>query len=313
MLEIVRYSPGRESEWNGFVERAKNATFLFNRGYMDYHADRFSDHSLMFYLDGDLYALLPANAVGGVLYSHQGLTYGGLITDCRATAAATVALFDGMNAYLARHGFSRVVYKAMPWIYHRLPSDEDIYAMFRTCDARITAREISSAIMFNSRIKWARSRKYGVNRARNNGLTVIRSDDFGAFWQILEANLGGKYGVSPVHTVDEIRLLRSRFPDNILLYAAVKDGVMLGGTVLYVTPQVVHSQYISASPEGKRLGAIDAIFDVVLNNVFRDFSYYFDFGKSTENHGRLLNESLMFQKEGFGARGVCYDTYEWTL
>jgi hypothetical protein len=40
---------------------------------------------------------------------------------------------------------------------------------------------------------------------------------------------------------------------------------------------------------------------------------YLDFGKSTETHSDILNENLIYQKEGFGARAVCYDTYEWDV
>ena len=50
MFEIVRYTAEKADEWNAFVAESKNGTFLFNRGYMDYHADRFVDHSLMFYV-----------------------------------------------------------------------------------------------------------------------------------------------------------------------------------------------------------------------------------------------------------------------
>ena len=112
---------------------------------------------------------------------------------------------------------------------------------------------------------------------------------------------------------EEMELLKSRFPDNIILYVAEKDGEVLGGTVLYVTGQVVHAQYISASPDGKRLRVIDAIYDVILNNDYAGFRHYFDFGKSTEDYGNYLNENLIYQKEGFGGRGVCYDTYEWEM
>ena len=62
MFEIIRYTPDRKDEWDRFVAKSKNGTFLFFRDYMDYHADRFRDHSLMFYLDDNLYALMPANA-----------------------------------------------------------------------------------------------------------------------------------------------------------------------------------------------------------------------------------------------------------
>ena len=77
MVEIARYTPDKAAEWDDFVGKSKNATFLFHRGYMDYHADRFADFSLMFYYKGRLCALLPANDDGnGSLCSHRGLTYG---------------------------------------------------------------------------------------------------------------------------------------------------------------------------------------------------------------------------------------------
>ena len=310
MFDIVRYSPERKSEWNTFVRSSKNGTFLIEREYMDYHSDRFTDFSLMFYRGGQLFALLPADVSCGVLRSHGGLTYGGLITGTGATAAAVVALFGELNAYMRECGISRIVYKAIPWIYHRVPSEEDLYAIFRVCNARIAARDISSTIAGQARIKWSRDRRYGINRVKNNGITVRQSDDYRAFWQVLDGNLGAKYGVRPVHTVDEMLLLKSRFPRNICLYTAVRDGVTLGGTVLYLTPQTVHAQYISASAEGKHLRVIDGIYDQILNRDFADCAF-FDFGKSTEDGGIILNESLIYQKEGFGGRAVCYDTYEW--
>lgn len=312
MFEIRRYTPDDAAEWNAFVRESKNGTFLFDRNYMDYHADRFADSSLMIYRGGRLCALLPANADAGVLCSHGGLTYGGLIMCAGCTAADTVRLFGELNSRLRNDGFSKVVYKAVPWIYHRLPAEEDLYAIFRECDARLLSREISSTIAIARHIKWSHGRRYGVSKARNNGVTVERSADLRAFWSILDGNLGNRYGVRPVHTVSEMELLMSRFPDRIMLYVACREGETLGGVLLYVTGQVVHSQYISANAEGKRLCAIDAIFDVILNRDFAGYTY-FDFGKSTEDRGYYLNESLIFQKEGFGGRGVCYDTYEWKL
>ena len=141
---------------------------------------------------------------------------------------------------------------------------------------------------------------------------VERSSDYAAFWEVLSQNLQTKYGVKPVHTLQEITLLHSRFPENIVLYQAVKDGVVLGGVVLYITPQVVHAQYSSATPEGKKLGVIDLLY----SRIFNDYENYshFDFGRSTENpDGSGLNEQLVFQKEGFGGRGLCYDIYEYDL
>ena len=61
MFEIKRYSEADKEVWNVHVEQARNATFLLNRSYMDYHSDRFHDHSLMIFRNGNLYDLLPAN------------------------------------------------------------------------------------------------------------------------------------------------------------------------------------------------------------------------------------------------------------
>ena len=312
MIDIRHYEPQSASEWNAFVAESKNGTFLFDRRYMDYHSDRFADSSLMVYRDGRLFALLPANREGDVLCSHRGLTYGGLVTGPSATASAVVEAFEAVNAYLRGEGLRRVVYKAVPWIYHRIPAEEDLYALFRVCRARLVARDISSAIMQPHRLKWHRDRRYGINRCRNNGVEISRSDDFEAFWPLLDDNLMRSHGVHPVHSLGEIRLLKGRFERSIVLYVARREGVVLGGTVLYITPQVVHAQYISASPEGKALRVIDAIYNKILNEDFAD-GLYFDFGKSTEDCGRVLNTSLIYQKEGFGGRGVCYDTYEWDV
>lgn len=312
MFEIVRYTPERASEWNAFVTESKNGTFLFDRNYMDYHSDRFIDHSLMFYHDGRLFGLLPANVVGSTLQSHMGLTYGGLIMNAHTTASATVALFEQLNEYLRGQGIDKVLYKCVPWIYHQLPAQEDLYAIFRTCKARLAARDIATTIVQEKAMRWERVRRRGVKRASDNGLRVERSEDYASFWKVLDDNLGHKYSARPVHTVDEIVMLHNRFPENIVLYNALKDDVVVGGIVVYVTPQVVHAQYSSATPEGKKWGAIDAIYDRIINHDYKDCTY-FDFGKSTEERGNYLNDELIFQKEGFGGRGICYDWYEWEL
>ena len=313
MFEIRRYTPDVAGEWNRFVAQSKNGTFLFDRGYMDYHSDRFQDHSLMFYADGRLLAVLPAHVAGDTLYTHKGLTYGGLVMSVGLTIVQTMTLFREMNDNLRAEGLHRVVYKAIPAIYHRLSAEEDLYALYHVCQAKVVARDYGTNIVLHAGLRWERVRRRGVVRARQAGVTVERSDDYAAFWQVLTDNLGTKYGVKPVHTLTEMQLLHSRFPENIVLYQAVRDGVVLGGIVLYVTPQVVHAQYSSATAEGKRLGVIDLLYDRIICHDYADYPY-FDFGRSTAHaDGSGLNEQLAFQQEGFGGRGICYDTYEWQL
>ena len=312
MFEVKQYTQEQAQAWNEFIEDSRQGTFLFNRSYMDYHADRFQDASLMIYRKGQLYALLPANRLGDTLCSHQGLTYGGLITKKQSTTAEICEVFIKINEYLYRHGVQRVIYKPTPWIYHCYPAEEDLYALINVCHAQLVARDISSTIPFALRMNFTESRRSGIRKATRAGVTVRESQDLATFWDILDKNLTNKYATHPVHSLEELTLLHSRFPNSIRLFMAYNDkGIAIGGTIIYEMPRVVHSQYISASPEGKRLGAIDLLFDYILNNVYANHKGFFDFGKSTEEEGKILNTTLIFQKEGFGGRGVCYDCYEW--
>ena len=311
MFEIKPYSPEMKSEWDAFVDASKNGLFLFFRDYMDYHHDRFEDHSIVVYRQNKLYALLPANISHDVLYTHQGLTFGGLIVDEHFTAAESLTVFKIINAYLRNEGIRKVVYKAIPWLYHQQPAEEDLYAIYRTTNAKLVARDISTAIRLDMPLAYNEMRNRGIKKALHHGIMVEESNRWTDFWEVLTTNLQTKY-VSPVHSLSEIRMLKARFPNNIRLFTAQLNGKVLGGTVVYEYGNVAHTQYISASLEGKKLHILDLLLDKLIHEVYQDKTW-FDFGKSTEQQGTILNEGLIFQKESFGGRAVCYDWYEWNL
>ena len=230
----------------------------------------------------------------------------------KASTPTTLSLFDVLNEYLRNIGVRRVVYKPVPHVYHTLPAEEDLYALYWRCKARVTKRDIGTMLELGNSPRWARLRRRGVKHAQEAGITVREDDNLEAFWKVLEQNLWDCHGVKPVHTVEEMRLLKSRFPENIRLYNAYLGDALVGGILLYIYKNVVHAQYSSATPEGKHMGALDIIYDRLLNHDFTEYKY-FDWGRSTEGDGHMLNENLIMQKEGFGGRAVIYDTYEYTL
>lgn len=313
MIDIRRYTEADKDAWDAFVAQSKNGTFLFDRNYMDYHADRFRDHSLMIYIDGEIYALLPANEADGVLYSHRGLTYGGLVMSQCCKAAQVRDIFIELNDYLRGQGFVRVVYKHVPWVYAKLPSEEDLFALSNVCRASLLSRDVASVVMLDDRLPFSTLRKRGVKKGILAGLCVREQTDFTLYWRMLELHLGQKFQAKPVHSLDEIMLLKRRFPNNIRLMTVCKDDVLLGGTLLYDCGQTVKTQYIVASEEGRRHGALDFLFDKLLDYYAAEGRQFFDFGTSNLPENDDLNDSLIFQKEGFGGRAVCYDTYEWKL
>lgn len=308
IIEIERYDSGRAGEWNRFVAESKNGTFLFDRGYMDYHADRFKDFSLMLRHKGKLVGLLPANMDGDTINSHGGLTYGGLILSRHIHTKNVIDMFLSMKEYLKATGFKKMIYKPIPYIYCRMPSQEDLYAMFRVSEATLAGRNISSAIDTRCPGKMAELRRRCVKKATKAGVTVRESADFGPFWEILGNNLRSRFGVSPVHTIEEITMLHRRFPDNIRLFVSEIADRTVAGAVVYLTDTTAHTQYLSADDEGKRTGALDLLLQWLSSEKFKD-KPYFDFGTSNENSGQFLNEGLINQKEGFGGHGVIYDTY----
>lgn len=313
MFEIRRYTSGQADEWNAFVTASKNGTFLFDRRYMDYHSDRFEDCSLMVYYKSELYALLPANRVADTLYSHQGLTYGGLLMTSDSKTAVVRDAFVAVNAFLRQEGIRRVRYKHIPWIYASLPSEEDLFALHNVCQAQICSRDVSSVVMLSHRLPLSELRGRCVKKARKAGVEIREVQDCGAFWPLLEANLKARYNARPVHSLEEITLLRSRFPQHIRLFVACKDGRVIGGTLLYIYGRTVKTQYISANDEGRRVGALDLLFTTLMDQCAENGMEYFDFGTSNRPDNNDLNDSLIFQKEGFGGRAVCYDTYEYSL
>lgn len=313
-LTVVRYDESRKDEWNAFVATSKNGTFLFDRGYMDYHSDRFTDCSLMFYKHGKLMAMLPANwrKDEGTVQSHGGLTYGGLIVPKEMIAVDALEVFSCAIDWMKRQlGAHRWIYKPIPYIYSQLPAEEDLYALFRS-GGSLKERGVSSVIDFSNRLPMRELRRRGYNKAVKAGLKVDIGNmgaDFQAFWDILAGILMTKHKKNPVHTVDELRLLQSRFPDRIRLHVVRDGGQIVAGIMVYDMGHVVHAQYIASSETGKKTGALDLLIHHLITEVYADRTY-FDFGVSTENGGSYLNEGLIFQKEGFGARSVVYDTYE---
>jgi hypothetical protein len=311
-VQVAKYESSQKNSWDDFVTRSKNGVFLFQRDYLEYHADRFPDNSLMFYdEDGGLIALLPATSSEGVLSSHGGLTFGGMVSDAKMKVSLMLDVFAAALLHLQSQGITKLIYKVVPHIYHQLPAEEDLYALFRN-EARLFRRDVSSTIEMKERLPFTKGRKYAVKLSAKGGVDVRRSFDFKTFMAIEEDRLETKYGVKPVHTEAEIGLLAERFPENIKLFAAYDNQEMLAGVVIYESAQVAHAQYIGATDEGRSLGASDLIIDRLINDYYAQ-KKYFDFGISTEEGGRRLNHGLAENKQGFGARAVVYDTYELTV
>ena len=308
MIETVLYSAVKQAEWDAFVDVSKNGTFMLKRGYVEYHADRFEDFSLMFYEDGKPIAVMPASRHGEEVRSHGGLTYGGIVCDRKMTTPKMLETFDALKVFLKEKKVEKLLYKRIPSVYFSYPSDEDAYALFRN-DAKLVRRDISTAVYLPDRIRFSELRRRGAKKAAKNGLEVRQSTDYDGYIALLADVLSVHHDTKPVHTGAELALLASRFPEVIKLYCAYRGEEMLAGVLIFDTPLTVHAQYIANSEEGRAIGALDLVMDYLIN-TYSEGKTYFDFGISTEDAGKVLNYGLIGQKEMFGGRGIAYDFYE---
>jgi hypothetical protein len=295
-------------EWDAFVRESRNGTFLFERAYMDHHADRFADASLLV-RDGKgaLLTLLPGNVEQGTFVSHGGLTYGGLVLGSRMGAELMRPVFASLLASVFRMGVERIVYKPVPHVYHREPSEEDLWAL-HCAGARLLRRDVSSAVFGARRLPLQERRARGRKKALAAGLIVEESSDWAGFWEVLAANLRERHHVQPVHTLEEITLLSARFAGMIRLFAATLYGAIQAGAVIFETDNVAKVQYIASVESGRQNGALDLLFGHLLDADFAA-KEVFDFGTSMDPATGGLNAGNCAFKEGFGARTIVYDTY----
>lgn len=311
-FEIRRYKAEDAAVWNEFVGNSRNGTFLFDRRYMDYHADRFSDHSLLAYRGGKLSAVLPANESGDILYSHQGLTFGSwVIPMLHFDGSMMLELWDCLRAYCREMGFTEIIYKSVPHIYTSLPAEEEQYALFRH-KATIAVSNLSSTIDLREPHKFNMSKRQQLRKAEKADLHIEETMDYTAFWAILEACLKERHEASPVHSLTEITLLASRFPNNIRLFTISDNGGVQAGVCIYDTGRVAHSQYTATTQKARNNYYLVKLYHHLIFNVFAD-RRYFDFGISNEDSGRILNSGLLNQKFSMGGTGVVYNHYRITL
>lgn len=311
MIRIEKYSGEKEDIWNQFNKNSKNSLFMFDRKYMDYHSDRFKDHSLLFYDEDKLIAILPLSEHGEELKSHGGLTYGGFITDSKMKQHTMMDCFNELIKYAKENSFKKITYKCIPHIYHNQPAEEDRFALFAN-GAQLVTVDVSTYVNLSSPLKMPKGRKAQISRAKREGVVIEELsslEDFETFIELENAVLKERHEVTAVHTGSELKLLKDRLPENIHLFASMKDGNLIAGTVVYEYDQVIHTQYMAADEEARTIGALDLAVSTVIEK-YKNSKKWLDFGISTE-HGKIyLNEGLCSQKEGFGGRTGVYEIWE---
>jgi Acetyltransferase (GNAT) domain len=311
------YQPADARAWEDLVGRSCNGTFLHTRRFLGYHGDRFRDRSLVLRDHrGRVTGVLPAAvspACPDTIVSHPGLTYGGLVHDGSVRGAAMIAALRGITEHYRRLGYRRLRYKAVPVIYHTVPAHDDLYAMFRLGGRRYRS-DLSATIDLSQRGRVSQRRIRSRRLAEAAGVPTLEGwDEIDAFWKILEANLAQRHDTAPVHSLEEIRLLHDLFPEQVILITGRAGGVLAGGAVLFAAGPVLHMQYTATTEQGREACVTDLVMERAIGLARHRGHRFFDFGVSTPDQGRRLDDGLYEFKVSFGAGGVVHEHYELSI
>ena len=310
-FQLIKYNHSLKNDWDTLIQQSPNSTLLHFRDFMEYHQDRFEDASYVLMKNDVLVAAFPASKQRDVFTSHAGLTYGGIIVLGNLPSVDIIHFFELLLEALLKEGFKSLIYKQMPYIYHKDCASIDEYVLHKLGFQKL-ACSLSSFCMLNKHRAYTIEKQRSINKALKNGVVIQKSSDWSDFWDILKENLQSRYEATSTHSLSEIKYLKDKFPEEIQLYGAYLDGVLLAGTVLFISSNVVHLQYIASSPFGRSLNVNDLLVHTILNSVSGNQTF-FDYGISTENNGRYLNTGLLHHKEGFDLSPITYNTFTLNL
>lgn len=306
---IRKYNQDDFSVWNDFIGQAKNATFLFHRDFMEYHKDRFEDFSLLVFEEEKLRAVLPANKKGNEVYSHQGLTYGGLVYTSKLNAEKVEWILDEVLLFLKENQIETFYYKPIPDFYFSEGNKEMNFFLMKR-KAVLERKEMNLAVNLSGPLKISKSKMKHFRRIENLDLDIFEEEQFDPFWEkVLEPRLQEKFNTKPVHSKEEMVLLKAKFPQNIKQYSAYRNDEIIAGITIFETKNVVKSQYGATSKIGEEFRALDFLFINLIHKYKRKGKQFFDMGivnSDTEDY----NSGLLKQKEELGCSVYSQDFYK---
>ncbi|KFF06173.1 GNAT family N-acetyltransferase [Flavobacterium reichenbachii] len=310
---IKKYDYNDYTIWNDFISKAKNATFLFQRDFMEYHKDRFEDFSILVYENQKLTAVLPANKKENSVYSHQGLTYGGLVFSSKLKAEKIELILDQILFFLKENQIENFYYKPVPNFYFPMGNNETDFFLFKR-GAVLERKEMNLAVNLSVPLSISKSKLKHFRRIEKIHLDIIEEQNFNPFWeQILEVRLASKFNVKPVHTKEEIALLKQKFPENIKQYSVYQEDKIIAGITIFETQNVVKSQYGATSQNGEKVRALDFLFISLIEKYKREGKLFFDMGIVNEDDEKGYNPGLIMQKEELGCTVYSQDFYKISL
>lgn len=270
---------------------------------MDYHQDKFQDASLMIYNNHELVALLPANKVGDELFSHQGLTYGGILFTKTQSVDSITAVISVIIEFLKANHIASLTIKQLPEFYYETYA-KDIYNVLQTYNSEIILKQVILAIDYQSEYNIHKTKLKRFNKLKTNGFRIVEGQhELERFWNtVLIKRLDEKHDSKPVHNLAEIQYLQDKFPSEILQYTIYNDTELLAGITIFKKGKVVKSQYGMASETGEKLKALDMLFVYLIRKYEEEGLHFFSMGTVSNDSKLGYSQGMLKQKQELGCK-----------
>ena len=321
-ISIHPFSDGiiSDVQWDEFVRTTDNGTMFHERRFLSYHSkDKFEDHSLYVMRNDKLFAVFPAirqfRNETCVLNSHGGASYGGFVYPAQCNIRDAFLMIERLIEHAQTSKFDAIQITLPPIIYAKHLSHYIDFAMIKH-GFSYAKREISSIVDLRNpqtiEKEFRPEARTALNKARKSGIVIKKTNDYAAYYDILQKNLRMRHGVKPTHTLDELKTLTGLYPSTIELWGAYLGDTMIAGVCTFAAnEQVILAFYISHDEEFQEYRAVNLLFSTIMTESSQAGFSYLDFGIFTVNMDP--NWGLGRFKENFGSRGVFRDTFLLTL
>lgn len=297
---IVRYSSEWRNKWDIFVQQSRSPFVIFNRVFIEYHADRFCDHSLILVDENHkIAAIYPLNlTVDRTIHGHQGLTYGGIILPLRASPSLVEQSIQRLIEYCVGLRVNSIVLKPVPSQLTSSSNDDILYFLHRYGFVQLYT-ELSSYISQSTKLKISDSRRSSARRAERNQATYTDKLCLPTLHSLV-TNALLRHDTTPTHSLEELVYLQENNRNDIFMRSVCIANRTESVALIFDYGRFWHTQYLAVSSEGGNMGALDYLL-LKLIAESRLSLKGLSFGISTTQKGSYLNEGLYFYKQSFSS------------
>jgi Acetyltransferase (GNAT) domain len=315
-ISVVLCTPDHAVAWNEFVLASNNGTVFHRLDFLDYHPKgRFNFHNLMFYKGEELLAVLPGGLSGDMFKSPVGASFGGFVTGARIGLQDADAIVKAFIRYCASHLIKEVYLTPPMQIYSETFNESVEYAMHY--NHFITLSSLFSSVidfsMIHSKDDLSRNTRHKINKAINKGIRIEEnSRRYDEFYPIMLKNKE-KFGVTPTHSLDELKRIDSLLPGMMTLFMAYYENQPIAGELLFTcNKQCVLNFYTMHLYDFHNLFAVNYLIEHSIRWCCQKGFKYFDYGVSADTFSIDPMEpswSLIEFKESMGANGCQRKTF----